>query len=285
MIRTVWLIYKKGKRPARVPADRLSPDAAFFVRQDRESLKQAREAHRRTLQRILRVLRERELKVRLSSRSIRPAGFAADLVISVGGDGTFLEAARGVKGELLLGVNSDPQRSAGNFCAADAWNFEKLLDRTLEGKARIRKLRRLGLRLNGSRLPIEVLNDVLVTHERSAAMSRYWVRVGKVREDQRSSGLWAATAAGSTGAIRSAGGRKLPLESRNVQYLPREPYRPRGVRYRLAGGTVRTGTAFRIGSLMPGMICADGEHRAFSFRYGDVLEIFWTGRPLRCVGG
>ena len=284
MIRTVWLIYKKGRRPGRVPVGRLPADTAFFVKWDHGRFKKAQETHRRTLQTVLRVLHGRKLKTRLSARSVRSPGFSPDLVISVGGDGTFLEAARGVDREILLGVNSDPERSAGSFCAADAGNFEKMLDRLLEGKASVQKLQRLRLSLNGSRLPIKVLNDLLITHRRPAAMSRYWVRIGNLREEQHSSGLWAATAAGSSAAIRSAGGKKLLLESRKLQYLPRELYKPHGTRYRLTGGVISSERIFRVGSLMSdGMICVDGEHRTFPFRYGDLLEIRGSGRPLRCV--
>ena len=44
---------------------------------------------------------------------------AFDLVITVGGDGTFLEASHHIKANTpILGVNSDPQRSVGFFVPA-----------------------------------------------------------------------------------------------------------------------------------------------------------------------
>jgi NAD+ kinase len=43
-------------------------------------------------------------------------------------------------------------------------------------------------------------------------------------EEQRSSGVWVCTAAGSTGAARSAGGRVLPFASNKLQLVVREPY-------------------------------------------------------------
>ena len=285
-LRKVWVITKRSRRSRRFFTGRISSDAAAFVRRDRKRLRMAQESHRRTLQTVLRLLRQRNLKIRLSARSRRWGRFPADLVISVGGDGTFLEAARGVRHELILGVNSDPQRSAGKFCAARAENFGRILERILRGKPRVRQLHRLQLLLNGSRLPMEVLNDLLITHRRPAAMSRYWIRIGNRREEQRSSGLWAATAVGSTGAIRSAGGRKLPIESRQIQYMPRELYESAGIRHRLRGGVIPAGAVLRVGSLMAqGMICADGEHQTFPFRYGDRLEIRRSGRPLRWVEG
>jgi len=60
----------------------------------------------------------------------------ADLVISAGGDGTFLRAARRFKADSrvpLLGVNSSPSSSFGFFCATDYKHVSSLLDSVLQG--------------------------------------------------------------------------------------------------------------------------------------------------------
>ena len=46
-----------------------------------------------------------------------------DLIITVGGDGTFLEAAKHAKHQIILGVNSAPDHSVGRFCIANKYNF------------------------------------------------------------------------------------------------------------------------------------------------------------------
>lgn len=235
---------------------------------------------------MLAVLRESGLQARVTHRARVVDTRPYPLVISVGGDGTFLEAARCVAGagQRILGVNSDPERSAGTFCSADGATFGAKLRKILRGRVKTVRLHRMELRLNGRRLGAPVLNDILVTHRRPAAMSRYWLRVGAAREEQRSSGLWIATAAGSTGAIRSAGGRPLERRSRALVYRPRELYSGGGIRCRLRGGAVPAGRRVAVGSLMrDGMICADGEHMTFPFGYGDVLEVSPSPRPLRVV--
>ncbi len=265
-VRLILLVYKKS------------------ARRDSERFKAAHQAHVRTLDKVRRHLRRRGIRFKAVYRARLVDYSPYDGVISVGGDGTFLEAAHRIRNQWILGVNSDPERSAGSFCGADGSSVERVLDRILEGGAKIQRLHRVRLEINGKRLGVPVLNDILITHRKPAAMSRYRIHLGKVREEQRSSGLWISTAAGSTGAIRSAGGRKLPPESRELQYRPRELYRGPGVRCRLTGGGIPAGRPVRIGSLMrEGLICVDGEHWTFPFRYGDRLAIRPFPYPLRVI--
>ena len=76
--------------------------------------------------------------------------------------------------------------------------------------------------LDGVMLPEAALNDVLIAHQHPAATSRYLVRLGRISETHRSSGLWVSTPAGSTAGIRSSGGAVLPLRSRRLQFRARE---------------------------------------------------------------
>lgn len=272
-VRSVLLVYKKS------------------ARWDSEQFKTAHQAHQRALEQVRRLLRRSGIRFKAVYRA-RLVDYAPyDGVISVGGDGTFLEAAHRIRNQWILGVNSDPERSAGSFCVADGSSVEKILDRILKNGAKIQRLHRVQLELDGKRLGVPVLNDILITHRKPAAMSRYWIQAGRIREKQRSSGLWISTAAGSTGAIRSAGGRKLPRESKKLQYRPRELYRRSGLRYRrsrlryrLTGGVIPPNRPVRIGSLMrEGLICVDGEHWAFPFRYGGRLSIHPFPYPLRVI--
>src|SRR4029434_11165662 len=99
-------------------------------------------------------------------------------------------------------------------------HLEALLDRKV-GEVR---LARMQVTINDRLLPYYALNDLLVAHANPAAMTSYTIQLGTISEPQRSSGLWIATAAGSTAAIRAAGGRMLPLRSRKLQYLVTEPH-------------------------------------------------------------
>ena len=271
------VVHKKSARSADAPA---------WTLRDQRRQQQALAAHTKTLEQVQQVLNSLGISCEAAYRSSRLDETPFDGVISVGGDGTFLEAARGVRShQWILGVNSDPARSVGSFCAATGATFKKILKRFLDGEGRVERLERLLLNLNGSPLGIHVLNDILITHRTPAAMRRYSLQIGRIKEEQRSSGLWIATASGSTGAIRSAGGRVLPRTSPLVQYRPRELYRGDRFRYRLTGGAVSLKEQpLRVGSWMrEGLLCVDGEHLTFPFGYGDLLEVKRSPYPLQAV--
>ncbi|VDL60070.1 unnamed protein product [Hymenolepis diminuta] len=65
---------------------------------------------------------------------------AADLVISVGGDGTFLSAALRItdKNKPIIGINSNPDTSEGSLCLPRHWhnNIPLIVDRLMNGDFR-----------------------------------------------------------------------------------------------------------------------------------------------------
>ena len=212
-----------------------------------------------------------------------PAG-RYDLVVTVGGDGTFLSAAAQVKDALLLGVNSNPDISVGRFCTATGEDFFPILKSALSNRCPIRGLHRMDLFLNGRFTGIRALNDLLVCHTSPPAMSHYRLRIGGRMEDQHSSGVWVATAAGSTGAIQSAGGRPLPLSSDRLGYRPRELYIKHRRAYRLTGGTVGPDRPLRFESRMEdGRVFVDGTRAQLNFCHGDALEVRVSSHPLRVI--
>ncbi len=187
--------------------------------------KKAHLAHVRTLKRVQQVLRALGAKITV----LRSPGAVFDatdasLVVSVGGDGTLLAASHHVGAIPILGVNSSPEHSVGFFCPANLDNLDVTLPGALEGSLPKVLLSRMQVSVNGRICSRRVLNEALFCHAIPAATSRYVVNYGERSEEQRSSGVWVATAAGSTGASRSAGGRVLPFASRKLLLVVREPY-------------------------------------------------------------
>lgn len=208
----------------------------------------------------------------------------ADLVVSVGGDGTFLRASHAVRawgdgvGAPMLGVNS-ASSSAGFFCSATSRDFGAVLDRIAAGQLRSRPLWRMEILINGVPLGHHALNDVLFAHRVPAETSRYILGLGGLTQEQKSSGIWICTAAGSTGAMRSAGGAVQAMDSRELQYLVREP-----MDWALKGPPLLkgcfTGELQAISRMVSGALFIDGGNLRVPFGFGDRLTFRGSALPL-----
>lgn len=205
---------------------------------------------------------------------------AARLVITVGGDGTLLSASQWVTGARLLGVNSAPGSSIGHLALAKRANFPEILASLASGSLEPLPVTRLSVEMDGRRLR-PALNDVLLTHAKPAATSRYRLTVGEASEEHRSSGLWIATATGSTAGIRSAGGHPMPLRSRRLQFRARELYREAGGEINLASGYLPPGGELEVESEMEqGFLFLDGARRAKRFPFGARATFRAAEEPL-----
>ncbi|HEV8547709.1 MAG TPA: NAD(+)/NADH kinase, partial [Polyangiaceae bacterium] len=226
--RTAYRRFVEEERDPRAKAllRRRDPAVANWLDAHRE--------HQRTVESVLRDLEASGAQVMLVERA-HAAFDASDatLVVPVGGDGTLLAASHSVVTTPVLGVNSAPRHSVGFFCSAQRATFRAMLERALTGKLASIELTRMAVAVNGRLRTKHVLNEALYSHASPAATSRYLLTHGKRTEEQRSSGFWIGPAAGSTAAQRSAGGRLLPLNSRLLQLVVREPYTPSGKPYAL----------------------------------------------------
>ncbi|KAL0443641.1 UNVERIFIED_CONTAM: putative NADH kinase [Sesamum latifolium] len=201
-----------------------------------------------------------------------------DLVVTVGGDGTLLQASHLMDDSIpVLGVNSDPTRpeevaelneefdatrSTGYLCAATANNFEQPISTA-------------------------ALNDVLLAHPCPATVSRFSFRIKKIGEPLssllhcRSSGLRVSTAAGSTAAMHSAGGSAMPILSKELQFMVREPISP-GATSHLMHGFVKSYERMDIGWFCrEGFLYIDGSHVVHSVQLGDTIELSSGAPPLK----
>jgi NAD+ kinase len=151
----------------------------------------------------------------------------------------------------------------------------------MAGQTKATRILRMTVAINGKPVRETAFNDVLVAHRNPAAMTRYRLTVGSAQEDHRSSGVWVSTAAGSTAGIRSAGGRRMPISSRRLQYLVREPYTWPQRRYRLARGfTPRLSLQALTVDLG---VWIDGSRVRYDLGLGDRVEL-QGGSPLLVMG-
>lgn len=254
-------------------------------------IKQSHDAHEATVREVDEALDElgADVVFRGGARGRIPQ--RVDLVVTVGGDGTLLAASHQIgDGIPLLGINSAPESSVGFFCGAKKGNVRAMLEAALAGTLVKTELARMRVDLNGKTLHARVLNEALFCHASPAATSRYILQVtrpnGKVlEEDQRSSGMWIGPAAGSTAAQRSAGGSVLPLTSKRIQYVVREPYRPAGGRLRAPKGLLDPDGSLVLRSKMrEAKVFLDGHRIVHAVTIGDVLEMRRSPDRLAVLG-
>lgn len=246
----------------------------------------AHSAHTRTLDQVIESLDRLGARAVLLSRphaEFDPEG--AQLIVTVGGDGTLLAASHSVHCTPVLGVNSAPRYSVGYFCAAESRNLRTLLARALNDELPSVKLTRMQVEINGRLISSRVLNEALYSHAIPAATSRYILRCASGTEEQHSSGFWIGTAAGSTGATRSAGGRVLPLGSQRLQLVVREPYLAPGHPLKFTKLAVKPGEAISAQSKMDdATVFLDGPFRKFAVSLGDTVVFQRSNEPLTVLG-
>lgn len=283
------IVVAKRSALARLEEDGGDSRARALLEKEHESVKKWRPAHlqhERTLDAVLSELSRlgaEALVLHGSHAEFDPRGAA--LVITVGGDGTLLAASHSVNDVPILGVNSAPRYSVGFFCAAQRSNLKQMIGGALDGSLRSLKLSRMAVRINGLLRSERVLNEALFCHTTPAATSTYILKVGRRREEQKSSGLWVGPPAGSTAAIRSAGGKVLPLSAKNLQLVVREPYMGDGKHYRLLREVVGERAAVAATSKMrSARVFLDGPYRALSVRLGEEVRFETSKQSLEVYG-
>lgn len=209
-----------------------------------------------------------------------------DLIIAVGGDGTFLMASHHVLDETpMLGVNSDPNFKEGFFMKADRGDFGSKLKRIIDGRCRIRKLHRLEAFIGSRRIPDLALNEFYIAAAVPYHTARYYISANGKRERQKSSGILVSTAAGSYAWAKSCGGRQLPVFSDNFEYVVREPYFGRtAAKCKLAMGILKknqeVSIEFEFGK---GIIMADSTSTEHVFDSENKVKVRLSDRPVNVV--
>jgi NAD+ kinase len=188
-------------------------------------------AERRRLQRWL---EERDVRVLVAPLrpALRAAG-EADLVVVLGGDGTFLRAARAVGGRdvPIVGIRFG---TFGYLAELEPGKWEPGLARLLGGGGTVESWLRLRCRIHPPRGRVRelgtALNEVVVTASRVAHLVDVNLKIdGEQVTRYRGDGMIVATPVGSTAYSLSAGG---PIVDRTDRCLLITPLASHALTYR-----------------------------------------------------
>lgn len=256
--------------------------AAGLLSQDHlDRLQEDHRQHYQSLEILQEELTRRQISFVEVGRGLYwPDLVGVDAIITLGGDGTVLEASRHIIEEAIpvLGVRSSDM-SVGHLCACYADGIAGMIEKLAEGSLQTRELSRLMAKIrvteSGGELITEpVLNDFLYSSRNPAATSRYGISLGSVREIQKSSGIWLAAPAGSTAAIAAAGGTPVSLDRADFQYVVREPYTPPGrAAYQIDKGFFDPDQDSLVieNHCEEAILALDGQRGQVSLKFGDTI--------------
>jgi NAD+ kinase len=246
-----------------------------------------RSAAKEAAERLERWLGERGAEVRSSDgsnteddESARAFTRDLDLVVAMGGDGTFLRAAHlASRGDVpVLGVKVGRM---GFLTEVEPDDANELLDRVLEGRARIEERLAMLAEADAPEFPEQwALNEVIVEKTARHRLIRLAVYVNDTYVTTFSAdGVLTATPTGSTAYSFSAGG---PIVSPSVPCLVVTPIAPHMVFDRsLVLGADQRVTIEVLGE-EPAVVSADGR-ASLELPVGSRVRIGRAPRPLRFV--
>ena len=206
-----------------------------------------------------------------------------DVLLVLGGDGTFLRAVRGVAlvDVPILGLNLG---KIGFLSKAEAHELQSVLERLVAGAFRIEeRMSLVGTILRGGTVPeapFHALNDIAIARGSLARVVRLDVTIDESHlATFIADGLVVASPTGSTGYSFSAGGPILDPTSRNLVVTPIAGYLS-AIRSVVAGPTqvVRC----RVIDAHEALASIDGRED-LRLDVGDVVEVRAMERPIRFV--
>ncbi len=243
--------------------------------------------YKSTLSTVKNSLKKHDIKFNLANRDrLKESELKGkDLIIAVGGDGTFLRAAHFVKNETIMGVNADVKNKEGFYMCSDKNNFESQLRKLMRNKIQIKKLPRLEAYINNKKIECNALNEFFIGQKKSYQSAKYTLKFNGKKERHKSSGILVATATGSYAWAKACHNKTLPLDSSNFQFVVREPYTGNIFRdYKLTYGLLKPNEEIEIESeMLDGIIIADSVGKEFKFRNGDTAKIKLSKNFLSAV--
>ncbi len=214
--------------------------------------------HRKIVDAVKKIFDENKLKAAFCERSSfkEESEKGYDLILSIGGDGTLLRAAQVAKNAAIFGINSNPRRSEGVLCSATGDDLREKLARIINGDFFIKRFTRARILFTNSGHSYNALNEIYVGSATPYHTSRYILKFGKIREEQKSSGVIVATGLGSTAWYGSISKESFGPEIEELRFAVREPYKGELLSFDLTEGSLAVKEQLSLKSKMASAIVA-----------------------------
>lgn len=179
--------------------------AAFFLETRGQSIEPLRRAHDLQAAAVQRV--DSAIPVSWRRARVDRDGLArflfeeSDIVVAVGQDGLVANAAKYLRGQLVIGVNPDREQYDGVLVPHPAQAVADLLADIAAGRQRVQQRTMAEAQVDGG-FVLRALNEIFVGH-RTHQSARYSLRWSGMAERHSSSGVIVTTGTGATGWARS----------------------------------------------------------------------------------
>ena len=207
----------------------------------------------------------------------------ADFALIIGGDGTLLRYNSQLKCPIL-GIN--PGHSVGHYMRACTDDFEEKILKLIKGRDgkdyHVYDLVRLETSVNGEKMKVTALNDVLVSPIFVRKALKAVLEANGKKSDETSSGIIIYTPTGSTAFAHSAGAEILEYDSNVMGVTALAPYSGelRKGEILLENGTVKIECLSDNGE-----VCIDGSAvNIEKLVKGDIVTVRKCRCPVRLVG-
>jgi NAD+ kinase len=129
-----------------------------------------------------------------------------EVIITLGGDGTFINSAAKVSGQKIIGINSEPRKSIGGLAKFVPSDIAMICTKISTDKLEIDNWDRLSAKVNGKELPYWAINEILISKPNIYQTSKLHIKVGNTEGFCYGNGIIVATQRGSTAFYQSAKG-------------------------------------------------------------------------------
>ncbi len=246
-------------------------------------LKKGCEIDSATIDKIFHMSKGAQIKVLAFDETRKEEFDGFDLVITIGGDGTFVKAGNLIEDAFIIGINSKPDKSEGALTELTIDEIDRLKN-IFDGDFDVALRQRAKVRLNGKVLDEHALNEVYVGAISQFHSSRYVIKFRGHEEEHRSSGVIVSTGTGSPAWFYSAGGEVFHHGEEKLSFVVREPYFGKRVFVpKIIRGDIKKGEKLVIESKRDsGGIIAINDS-VYDFNDGDAAEIELSDKPLKVI--
>jgi len=211
------------------------------------------------------------------------------LVISCGGDGTFLSCAKHFPKSVLLGMNSDCTEnssldgSLGALTSINIANLKEYLQNLAKGSNPIEEWPRLGVSINGKKWNRFAVNEVFIGNSVSYLTCDLTVEMEEMKDDFKCSGLLVCTGTGSSAWFEAAGGSRFSNELKAFGFLvlvPSSKWQPK-----FFSGVISNKKELKVRPHRDGYVLAfDSKPDPFILKAGDEVQFFLDSKnPIRVL--